>query len=200
MAFVEFGRPDSFLQGFGTDLGINSASQFFDIDKADPTGEVRALHDSSFSDSVKSFGNSISSIVDLMNKSFSDMVENENSSAQKQMDFQRSERLAAQAFNEASAQKQMDFQERMSNTQYQRAVADLKAAGLNPILAAGAAASSPSGASSSISAMSGSKANTGQVGSFLERLLVNSLSVLGSSLQSQSGFFYDLAKMFKVGK
>ena len=125
-------------------------------------------------------------------------------SAQEQMAFQTASAERAMEFSAQEAQKNRDWQERMSNTAYRRAVEDMKAAGLNPILAAGGssmASSTPSGASAAGIAQSGSQAQVSEYNSGLAALEVYLdaiVSVLGSagSLVGRLGF----ASIYKGGK
>lgn len=102
-------------------------------------------------------------------------------------------------FNASEAQNTRDWQEKMSNTAYQRAMDDMKKAGLNPLLMAsqGFSSSTPSGSTASGSSAQGFSAS-GQNASYnvgggdtlsdFINSLGNAAKGLGSILSSISDF------------
>lgn len=132
-------------------------------------------------------------------------VEDQNSAAQtsadRAMEFNRSQAALNRNWQEVQNQKAMDFSERMSNTSFQRAIADLKAAGLNPALAYKLGGSStPFGVTSSGSVASGSAASMSSANLAPLASVLSSYITGADALDRQNNDFVQRALMtvFKI--
>lgn len=85
-------------------------------------------------------------------------------------------------FNAAEAQKNRDWQQYMSDTAYQRQIADMKAAGINPASVNADGASTPSG-----SAASGSPSGSGGILGFLSGLARSAIGAVMTKKMIDAG-------------
>lgn len=174
----------------------------------DGTSDILDQANASTPSSAKSSSNINYSDVNSSYQAILDAINEERSwnaqQAEYARDFTAEENRKARNFNSAEAQAERDWQTEMSNTSYQRAMADMKAAGLNPVLAAKfGGASSGSGASASTSSSSGAAASSSGAGSTLVTLLskfIDAQTSITTTAMNNSGAMSRVVTQGKIDK
>lgn len=105
-------------------------------------------------------------------------------------------------FNSREAQKNRDWQKMMAETSYQRAVADMQKAGINPILASGGVGASAGGGGSAASVGGASMGNptmSGANGAMASGGLMNGISASESSYTGQMEYMAGMLGLLSTG-